>query len=70
MVLEALMDQGLTEPKYLGLVTSGYKTLMGISRDINGLRRVSGGQTNSRNTCLGQNQSPVMYKYMKNSLGQ
>ena len=67
MVLEALMDQGLTEPKYLGLVTSGYKTLMGISRDINGLRWVSEGQTN---TCLSQNQSQVMYKYMKNSRGQ
>ena len=44
VVLEALMDQGLTEPKYLGLVTSGYKTLMRIPRDINGLRRVSEGQ--------------------------
>ena len=70
MVLEALMDQGLTEPKYLGLVGYRYKKHMRIPRDINGLRRVSGGQTNSRNTCLGQNQSPVMYKYMKNSRGQ
>ena len=67
MVLEALMDQGLTEPKYLGLVQQPNKKLMGIPRDISGLRRVSGGQTN---TCLGQNQSPVMYKYMKNSRGQ
>ena len=70
MVLEALMDQGLTEPKYLGLVQQPNKKLMGIPRDISGLRRVSEGQTNSRNTCLGQNQSPVMYKYMKISRGQ
>jgi hypothetical protein len=67
VVLEALMDQGLTEPKYLGLVGYRYKKLMRIPRDINGLRRVSEGQTN---TCLGQNQSQVMYKYMKNSRGQ
>ena len=44
MVLEALMDQGLTEPKYLGLVGYRYKKLMRIPRDINGLRRVTGGQ--------------------------
>ena len=44
MVLEALMDQGLTEPKYLGLVQQPNKKLMGIPRDISGLRLASGGQ--------------------------
>ena len=44
VILETLRDQWFTAQEYLELVTSGYKILMGISRDINGLRWVSGGQ--------------------------
>ena len=56
MVFKTLMDQGLTEPKYLGLVASQYKKLKGISKDISGLRRVSEGRAPSfllqnRRTC-------------------
>ena len=63
MVFKTLMDQGLTEPKYLGLVASQYKKLKGISKDISGLRRDSEGRAPSfllqnRRTCAIRTKEP------------